>query len=115
MTDEIDRQREWTNVNQVMELVKQEGDAACERAFDFLLAEVRRERDAGMEQRFAHRPHKPESPGSTPGPATTHSCWIVLLADVIVLTLLAALVLVVEHALWPLLRKLFDSMFTTLP
>jgi hypothetical protein len=38
--------REWTNVNQVMELVKQEGDANCERAFDFLLSAL-----AASEQR----------------------------------------------------------------
>jgi len=38
--------REWTNVNQVMELVKQEGDANCERAFDFLLHVHRDDVDA---------------------------------------------------------------------
>ena len=34
----MDVEQEWTRVNQVMELVKQEGDANCEAAFDFLLA-----------------------------------------------------------------------------
>ena len=33
-TDEM----QWQRVNQVMELVKQEGDMNCEAAFDFLLA-----------------------------------------------------------------------------
>jgi len=37
---------EWTNVNYIMELVKNEGDADCERAFDFLLAELRAARSA---------------------------------------------------------------------
>jgi hypothetical protein len=32
---------EWSRVNYIMELVKNEGDAECEAAFDFLLAEVR--------------------------------------------------------------------------
>lgn len=31
------KEQEWQRVNQVMELVKQEGDANCEAAFDFLL------------------------------------------------------------------------------
>jgi hypothetical protein len=34
-----ERTHGWTRVNYIMELVKNEGDAECERAFDFLLAE----------------------------------------------------------------------------
>ena len=32
---------EWANVNYVMELVKNEGDKDCERAFDFLILQLR--------------------------------------------------------------------------
>lgn len=48
------REREWTNVNQVMELVKQEGDVNCERAFDFLVSIARGEQHAREEERAAH-------------------------------------------------------------
>ena len=39
---------EWTRVNQVMELVKQEGDARCEAAFDFLLQSLRLAREQAV-------------------------------------------------------------------
>lgn len=40
MTPE-ERAHGWTRVNYIMELVKNEGDAECEAALDFLLAERR--------------------------------------------------------------------------
>ena len=41
MTPDLARlTEEWRNVDQVHELVKQEGDAACERALDFLLRQA---------------------------------------------------------------------------
>ena len=32
---------QWTQINQVIELVKQEGDVRCSESFDWLLAEVK--------------------------------------------------------------------------
>lgn len=43
------REQEWQNVNQVMELVKHEGDAACERAFDFLIRALAEKDEARAE------------------------------------------------------------------
>ena len=40
MTETWTTEQEWTRVNQVMELVKQEGDANCEAAFDFLRSQL---------------------------------------------------------------------------
>lgn len=43
----MSEQDEWTNVNYIMEIVRNEGDASCERAFDFLLDRVK-DRDEVM-------------------------------------------------------------------
>ena len=57
---EASEQEDWRNVEQIHELVKQEGDARCERAFDFLLEKYRNavralaEKDAAVVRLLNH-------------------------------------------------------------
>lgn len=83
------KSEQWTRINQIYELVKQEGDANCEQAFDDLISEVnllsRQARDLeheidniGIVLCLRHQTEQQKNPDAFNKKMFVDQCWVCL-------------------------------------